>query len=411
MRILYIVHQFFPKWYTGTERFVLNLAKQMQKMGHKVEILTYGINDDVNYSIKNGIMCKRYRFQGIDVISVRHIKVPKDIHFYIFDKSIGTILKKIITKEKFDIVHIAHPMRLGVSIKYANSATIPVVLTLTDFWLMCPKIIAVTTKNELCISPEKGAKCFAECYGFMQKNKILQRFEDAYNFIKNVDTVIAPTYFVSGIFNNIFNKKIYVIKHGIDYSSVMHTDRPKYKKDYVVFGFIGTILPHKGVHIILEALKLIKNKKIKLEIYGNYYHDTDYYNYLKNIVNEDNRIEFMGEYKDEEMPSIMEKVDCIIVPSTWWENSPLTILTSLAFRIPVITTNVGGASELVKDGINGFNFEIGNPKSLANVMKKIAENPDILNTIKNKIIMPPRIEEEAFRYEMIYSSLIGEKEE
>jgi hypothetical protein len=63
MRILYIVHQFFPKWYTGTERFVLNLAMQMQRLGHSVEVLTYGFKDESDFTLRERAMIKRYKYQ------------------------------------------------------------------------------------------------------------------------------------------------------------------------------------------------------------------------------------------------------------------------------------------------------------------------------------------------------------
>jgi hypothetical protein len=45
MKILFVVHNFFPKFFGGTERYVLNMAKQMQRMGNSVKVLTYGILD------------------------------------------------------------------------------------------------------------------------------------------------------------------------------------------------------------------------------------------------------------------------------------------------------------------------------------------------------------------------------
>jgi glycosyltransferase involved in cell wall biosynthesis len=73
--------------------------------------------------------------------------------------------------------------------------------------------------------------------------------------------------------------------------------------------------------------------------------------------------------------------------------------------VPVITIDVGGAAELVNNDVNGFNFEIGDPNSLAHILEKIAKNPGILNNIKNNIIRPRRVEEEAFDYEKIYETI------
>jgi len=410
MNILYAVHQFFPKHYTGTERFVLNLSRQMQRMGHRVKVLTYGITETEGFTkTVHKFLVKEYTYQGIDVISIRHKEIPSDVSFTIFDPDYEQVLEESVFTEEFDILHIAHPMRVGQVLKVADELGIPSVVTLTDFWLFCPRGIAVTSTGKMCSDPEKGSKCIRECYGYGWKDKILKRFNESVEFLKRVDVVVSPTKFLAGIFKQVYGIDVRVIRHGIDYTTVKPNRRYKKKGDTVVFGYIGTVLPHKGAHIICEALKLIENENIRVKIYGHYFHEVEYYRNLVKEAQKDRRIELLGEYKDEELSRIMNEVDCTIVPSIWWENSPLTVLTSLAYKVPVITINIGGAAELVKDGVNGFNFNIGDPDSLANILERIANNPEILNRIRENVVRPPRIEEEAFKYEKIYKIFVGEK--
>jgi len=407
MRVLYAVHQFFPHFYTGTERFVLNLSKYMQRLGHHTMVLTYGLTEAQFSGSFENLLIREYSYQNVPVISVKHKVIPSELNFEIFNEDLEKFLLKLLENNNFDVLHITHPMRIGQVLKVANKLGIPSVVTLTDFWLFCPKAIAVTSTGKMCSDPEKGNRCVRECYGPRWKDKILKRFNESVEFLENVNVVVSPTNFLAEIIREIYGIDVKVIRHGIDYTTVRPNARYKRKGDTVVFGYIGTVLPHKGVHVIVEALKLIKNKNIKVKIYGHYFHESEYYKSLVKSTQHDERIELLGEYRDEDLPQIMNEIDCTIVPSIWWENSPLTILTSLAYKVPVITINIGGAAELVKDGVNGFNFEIGNPKSLAEVMKNIAENPEILNDIKDKINKLPRIEEEAFEYEKIYKSLIN----
>ena len=409
MRILYVVHQFFPKWYTGTERFVLNLANQMRRMGHYVEVLTYGFEDNTGFSIHDGIMCKRYKFQNIPVTSVRHLNVPKDTNFNIFDKKLGNILDKIITKENFDIVHVAHPMRVGYAIKVANSEGLPVVLTLTDFWIMCPRVILVTSKGELCNGCDDGLKCITECFGDFLKNKILKRIEDSKEVFQITDCVVSATNFLKKMFEiNDFSSDIKLIRFGIDYNNVRHNLKEYSEKSEITFGFLSTLQPNKGADILLEAFYKANIENIRLKIYGHYFHEKDYYEMLKRIAKENKKIEFFGEYKYEEMPDILDEIDVIVIPSRWYENTPLTLLRALAHNVPAIVSDLGGMTEVVKDGKNGFTFEAGSAESLAEVLRKVGLNPTILNEMKNKIHHPPRIEEEAFEYEKIYSNLMEE---
>lgn len=407
MKVLLTAHQFFPKHYTGTERFILNLSKQLQRMGHYVKVLTFETSEnDGSMQQVGDFLYREYEFQGIPVISVRHRKIPDVINFSIFDQNMERMFETLFSNWNFDIIHLGHPMRIGTLINVAKRRKIPVVLTLTDFWLMCALGIAVTKNGDLCNFPDGGIKCAKECFKIEGKERMVQRFNDANDYIKKVDFMAAPTYFLAGLMKNVFNRDINVVRHGTDYFNITPNKRQKQENDEVIFGYIGTILRHKGIHIVANALKLLKNKNIRIKIYGNCSLDPEYYETLKKLTGGDSRIEFLGEYKDEEMQTIMNGVDCILAPSTWWENSPLTVLTGLAYKVPVITINIGGAAELIKDGVNGFNFKIGDPNSLANIMGKILENPAILNGIKANIIRPPRVEEEAFEYEKIYSKLL-----
>ena len=408
MRILYVVHQFFPKYYTGTERLVLNLSKQMQRMGHSVKVLTYGITETEGFRQEGDFLIKDYEFQGVPVISIRHKIIPQDVSFTIFDPKMEKILGTIFSNEKFDIIHVCHSMRVGSIIRVAKHRNIPIVLTLTDFWLMCPRGIAVTQKGELCYDPEDGMKCVRECYGNLWKDKLIQRFNETNELFQVVDCVVCATNFLKQIYEiNNFSSNIKLIRFGKDYRNVRHNIREYSENSEITLGFLSTLLPHKGAHVLLEAYNKANKGDIRLKIYGDYFGEIEYYNRLKKLAKENKKIEFCGKYKYEEIPDILDELDMIVVPSIWWENSPLILLRALAHNVPAIVSNLGGMTEVIKDGENGFAFEAGNSKSLAEVLRKIGENPSILNEMKTKIHPPPRIEEEAFEYEKIYASLSG----
>ena len=97
MKILFAVHQFFPIHYTGTERFVLNLSKQLQRMGHSVKVLTYAIAENTGFRKEGGFLIKEYVFQGVPVVSVRHKIIPPDVSFTIFDTSMEKIVNVLIS--------------------------------------------------------------------------------------------------------------------------------------------------------------------------------------------------------------------------------------------------------------------------------------------------------------------------
>ncbi len=412
MNILFALHQFFPKHYTGTERLVLNLSKQMQRMGHSVNILTYGITEDEGFTQHDsGFYIKEYEYQGVPVISIRHELITAESDLTIFDLTMEKIVGKNISHAKFDIVHVCHAMRIGVIIKVARQKNIPIVLTLTDFWLMCPKGIAVTPDGQLCLNSENGNKCLSKCYESNLKSRMKRRVHDLAEVNKSVDCVVSATKFLKQVYaHSSFSSEIKLIPFGKDYSNVRSNQKTYAAHSDITLGFMSTMVEHKGAHVLINAFNMVKMGNIKLKIYGDYFGQTHYYNILKDMAQDNRNIEFCGAYKYEDMADILDDIDVLVVPSTWWENSPLVLLRALAHKVPAIVSDLGGMTEVITDGENGFTFEAGNAESLAKVLRKIGQDPVILNELKARIQPPPRIEEEAFAYEKIYAGLIRKKE-
>lgn len=410
LHILYVVHQFFPKGYTGTERLVLNLAKQMQRIGHCVEVLTYGIEENsTGFSFQDGIMYKRYIFQNVPVISIKHLKESEDMNINIYDDRLEKILKKFINRENFDIMHVAHPMRMGYAIKVAHSLNIPIILTLTDFWLLCPRGIFVKANGELCYRTDDTMKCVNECLRNFSRNKIQNRRDEAKEVFEYANCRVSATSFLQKLFELNGYSGFHRIKFGTDYGNVKPSIKKYSETDEITLGYLSSLQPHKGAHILLKAFLQANTDNIRLKIYGDYIGQPHYYKQLKEIVGDNKKVDFCGEYKYEDMAGIFKKIDMAVVPSVWWENSPLVLLGALAHKVPAIVSNLGGMTEVIIDGENGFSFEAGRVESLAEVIKKVGQNPAILNEMKNKIQHPPRIEEEAFEYEKLYLSLIADK--
>lgn len=410
LRILYVVHQFFPKWYTGTERFVLNLAKQMQKMGHYVEVVTYGLGDDNGFSANDDISIKKSNFENVPVTYLKYTVSDENLNFNIFNNKSNNLelfFKKYLENGRFNLVHVGHPMRLGFGIKAASSLNLPIVLTLTDFWPMCPRGIAVTGRGELCNNPRNGEECVEKCFGDLWKDKLINRFEDAKELFLLVNSIVSPTDFLGKMYKNAFPFiNLMVVHYADDYKNIRFNSRRYSKDSELTLGFLSTLLPHKGAHVLLEAFNISETKNIRLKIYGHYFTEKDYYECLVKKYNSKN-IEFCGEYKYEDLSNILHELDMIVVPSVWWENSPLVMLQALAHNVPAIVSDLGGMTEVIKDGVNGFTFKIGNAESLAKKLKLLSNDPTILNELKAGIRHPPRIEESAFEYEKLYLRLVS----
>lgn len=404
MKILYVVHQFFPYHHTGTERLTLQLAKQMQKMGNYVTVLTYEPNksNEGFVSLDKYIMKKEYQFETIPVIALKAQHSLQDRDFHIFEDQISKHIPEILNK--FDIVHFTHPMRLGATIKVCKELKVPTVLTLTDNWLLCPH--GLLTKNlELCDGPEEGKKCMHVC---KYDKKILSRYQDAKSFFDSVDMIFAGCEFLKESFGlNHWNKKINLNTFSMDYSYVK--PKEEIQDRIITFGFIGSLIWQKGVHILIDAFKKIPEENVRLKIYGKGVEGDMTENNLVSLASNDKRIEFCGTFEYEELPNIINKLSIVVIPSTYKEIYPLVMQIARAYKKPIIASKIGGMPEVIENGVNGYLFDIGNSDQLASIMDSILKNPEILSQLKKGITLPPGIEEEAFNYAQAYEQLLKNK--
>lgn len=412
MRILLGVHQFFPTHYTGTERYVLNLAKQLQRMGHYVKVLTYAFKeqDEFKKSIRSGLLYREYSFEGVPVLAVRHQIQPDDLSFVFdfMDEEIYQETGRIIETDNFDIYHCAHPLRIAASIKAAKDNGLKVVFMVTDYFMMCPMGIMLRADNTLCNGPDNGINCLKYCFTNVDKERMRRRISDANILINCCDMLLSPSQFLIAAFDFtgfIPSSRFMLSRHGFDYSKKRSFFNKKISNS-VTFGYIGTVQYHKGIHVMVEGFKKVKNPDIRLQVWGGAFHELDYRKKVEGFSRDDNRIEFKGQYNFNDIEKVLEQIDVVIVPSIWYENAPLTISTALAYGIPVIASDIGGMREAIMGDKNGLIFKVGDPDDLADKIQSLSEKPELIENISRTIQYPIRIEEEAFNTELIYKDLL-----
>jgi len=400
MKILYVLHQFFPKHYTGTERFTLDLAKQMQRMGHYPTVLTYEPSPEVEGfgKLTDKMLFKRYYYDSIPVIALRHTG-PADISS-VFDPAVEAAFNKLGLE--CDLVHICHPMRLSSSATVCKTEGIPVVMTLTDAWLLCPRAL-IDFGFRLCNGPESEDKCMALC-----KVRMKPRYEDAKTLYYAVDEVAAASRFLPTLFeHNGWNRTVRAIPHSIDYRYVRLRRTATPPDNRITFAFIGSLAWHKGAHVLINAFRTVPHPNVELKIYGSPHEQREYFRALLELAQGDSRIQFLDPFKIEDLPDIMSHVSAMVIPSVYYENYPLVMLIALAYKVPPIVSRIGGMPEVVRDGFNGILFEAGDSDSLGEIIARIAQEPAILEDFRRNITAPRRTEEEALDYENIYRDLVG----
>lgn len=404
MKILYLIHQFFPDSYTGTEKIFLNLATMTQKNGLKVEVMTYSFNKTSFYDQSTGkIVFKEFIYKGIPVLALKHKKITEDIHQALEDRDLSRVASELISRKKPDVVHIAHSMRVCELAKASRHLNIPYIVTLTDFFLICPKYTLITSENTLCSGPEGGEACRVLCPE-LQTGFITRRLEIARDILFNASLVTSLSNFLANIFRKEFpTRDIKVVNPGLRYTTLKKNRKTYTKGDKIVFCYAGTLSSHKGVHILIDAFRKVASSDVILKIYGSG-PDESYVSNLMTMAKKDQRIEFCNVYSDDQIGEILKAADVVIVPSLWYETYCLVMHEAFACNVPVIGSDVGVMAEKIENSVNGFLFEMGNSQQLKEVMERVLDDPAILNVLKRNIngMVIANVEQEAYAYQRAY---------
>ena len=175
----------------------------------------------------------------------------------------------------------------------------------------------------------------------------------------------------------------------------------------VRLGFVGTLVWHKGVHVLLEAVRHLPADRYELEIWGSLETFPDYAMQLKALA-QDLPVRFCGSFDNGDGASVYDRFDVLVVPSLWPENSPLVIHEAFMAGMPVVASRIGGLPELVTDGINGLLFDPSSSVSLADALRTLMDWPERIAQMANRLPRVKTIEEDARDWEWRYETLMRE---
>ena len=173
----------------------------------------------------------------------------------------------------------------------------------------------------------------------------------------------------------------------------------------LALGFIGTIVPHKGLHVVTAALRLLEHDGVRLLVYGDSFHEGGYERALRAEVAGDQRIEFRGGYDHRDLARLLAGLDAVVIPSVWHENLPTSAQNAIAAGVPVIGSDAPGVRELVEDMDAGFVFPLGDARALAELLRGRAGDRVALEAVRAQMKFPPSLEEEAAAVDAIYAQV------
>lgn len=443
MKILFITHFFPPRHNAGTENYTFGLAKEAIRLGHAVEVLC-AEDWQQGDGYWNGIHRDDYQDIPVNRINLNWQKANNPNLVLYQSETVNHWLRKYLQESSFDLVHVTSTYSLGVGIlQEVRAAGIPLVLTLMDFWFLCPSVQLLRSDGAVCDGKTTPLECNA-ClmassglanrigksgniqffhHSFWHQLALLPRLSTSRWFrgklmdmqerkrllletLQLPDVVLTHSAFVKEMFARHSSVNVRVIKNGHEMSWLEKYDG-KVHSEVLRVGYIGQLVPVKGVHVLIEAfLKSDYKDQANLTLWGDLNKDPDFVNSLRSLSAGNPAINFAGRYERENLAKVLAEIDVLVVPSTWYENAPLVIQEAFATQTPVIATNLGGMAEAVKHQISGLLFEYRNSDDLADRLNMVINNPATLNRLVEGIPSVKYVREEFHELEEIYTALL-----
>ena len=397
MKVLKVIHGYPPLYNAGSEVYSQLLCHGLAK-NHEVHVFTREENP-----FNKDFILRNSQDPLQPEINLHVINIPLEKFRYRYQHTeVDEAFAKVLNQVKPDIVHVGHLNHLSTSLIFEIAKkNIPIVYTLHDYWLMCPRgqfIQRNSPQNEelwaLC-DGQNNQKCAERCYaGYFSgaANEISldvahwvdwvsRRMTHIQEVVQYIACFIAPSRYLYNRYIKEFrlpqNKVIY-LDYGFDLQRLQN--RQRVSNEPFTFGYIGTHIPAKGIQDLILAFSLLKGES-QLRIWGR--PNAQNTNGLRAIISRlpleiQKRIEWLPEYRNEHIINdVFNHVDCIVVPSIWVENSPLVIHEALQVRVPVITADVGGMAEYVHHEQNGLLFKHRHVPSFAYQMQRLADDPKL----------------------------------
>lgn len=441
-KVLLTVHKFFPEHRAGTEVLTLKAAQELQRRGYEVLVVTANPPDldaSNRAAAKVSSPVSDYVHDGVPVHVIEEPLRLKDYEFsFEFNHPhIAEHFDGILESFAPNLVHIFHAQNLSASIiDKARARNIPVIASTTDFWFVCPLVQLKRQDGAVCRGPKSpGANCLT-CYtpklfapvsefkeAVLQKYPVLeglipkglddigfsalyalylsgkavpaalstcQRSSALIEAANKLQAIMVPTKLMADIFaeNGISKERLHLVPFGID-TKLLTPYVKKTPSNVVRIGYIGTIFEHKGVDLLVDAFQALPaDVAATLTVYGDLKQFPEYGKVIeqkaKSGVNS-GKITLAGTFPNAELGEVLSNIDALVVPSRWYENTPLVIQSALATKTPLIATDLGGMSELIKHEQNGLLFELNNMHSLREKLQSVITEPSRLKSFRDNI--------------------------
>ena len=407
LSIALLVHAFLPDQNYGTEIYTLELSRALRELGHRPTVIAARRSGEPEVA--------REEWDGIPVIRVPALAEGARATFD--DPSRLPLYRSLFEELRPDVVHVCHFLyHTTAAHAAAQQLGIPLVATFTDFHGFChtgllskpsgapcagpsrsrfgclacgihekqrmapagswwkllgrPPMTDLAALTALIYQPVLPANIGEDIRALRQRPAILKEAMNAYRM------AVVPTGFTAERYrDNGITVPMTVSRFGVDIDRAL---KPPPPAGPLRIGYIGQIAPHKGLHVLIEAVRglVLESGRAEpqVDVWGPLDQHPAYAAKIRSMA-AGMRVRFAGLFEPVEMADIMAGIDLLVIPSIWHENSPLTLLQALATHTPVIVSDVPGMRDFIEPGRNGATFPAGDVDALRAALRPFIDDP------------------------------------
>ncbi len=405
MRILFVVHQFYPEFTTGTEAITLNLAKACQRAGHFARIVTCRTGE---WSGHGKHLLTEESHQGIPITAFHRISLAHNADLSLVSApEIEEEIVRLIHQEEFDLAHVLHTMRMGPVLDAIQRTNLPYVLSLTDFFAQCFRINMIDAEGNVCGAPDSGRQCQKVCQRPpWTAGSLRERYERFLKLLGGASARVCPSTFVADTFlDENPHLEFQVIEHGVDLiraASAISLERPD--GGTIRLGYFGTFVPEKGVDGLVAAFVRSPGKHLELHLHGDFFGDEARADEIRLIVAEDDRVHLHDFVDPADIFERLASMDVLCLPSIVPETFSLILREAASVGTPALVSDLGAPAAYVNQTGGGAVISAHDTDLWRDAI--VSLSTDRIAEWSKRLPLPYRIEEESFLYQSVYQKAL-----
>lgn len=439
LRVVHCVGFYFPDSIGGTEVYVRDLvsASSRHSMDGTIVAATDGTYDRYSW---NGVDVVRYPIDAPEIQRVRDTDVRKQ----------RSLFQEIVEAARPDLFHL-HSWTSGAGLRHLRQVArmgIPSVVTMHVPSQICMRGTMLLNDKRPCDGEIDDRRC-AQCWA-LDRNlpapgaflvSRLPRWDVTDSVVSRLSPraatllsaraaaatrarqlrsmaalcarIVAPSEWVRAALaaNAIAPEKVVVSGQAASAEFSDRKPRPLQGGDRreIVIGFLGRLERYKGADLLVRALaRLPDDLPVRLRIAG-VGRDARFARRMEEAARKDSRIQLIGLVEHDRVPAFLADIDVLAVPSRYMETGPIVVQEARALGIPVMGADLGGISERVRHGVDGWLLPFDDPRPWAEAIRVAATNRAEVARLSSNMHRTRSIDDVASDMAKLYREIMNDR--